>query len=42
MSSNVDSLNLLDINDFNTPTNQIKASALLAAVTTVLANKQPC
>ena len=45
MSSNTDSpilLNSLDINDFNTSTNRIKASALLAAVTTVLADKQPC
>ncbi len=44
MSSNTDSpisLNSLNINDFNTPTNRIKASALLVVVTTVLDDKQP-
>ncbi len=45
MSSNADSpisLNSLDINDFDTPTDRIKASAFLASVTTVLDDKQPC
>ena len=42
MSSNIDSpisLNSLNINDFNIPTDRIKASTLLAAMTTVLDDK---